>query len=125
MKRKCLTYISLIVLLTGGVTYAINQPSIECQTARDIANLNWDSANTAEKLSSDPFISEIFGGVQSPNWEYRYSKSILELRRVAHLYKLSAIKRTLENEECFSQTEIKNAQVQAKVQKSFEAYFAE
>lgn len=125
MRRKYFIYISLVLILAGGITYAISLPSIECQSARDIANENWNSANSAEQLSSDPFISEIFGGVQSPDWEYRYSKSLLELRRVAHLYKVSATKKTLENQECFSETEIKNAQVQAQVQKSYESYFAD
>jgi|688.fasta_scaffold762393_1 hypothetical protein len=125
MRRKYLIYISLVLTLAGGITYAISQPSIKCQSAREIANGSWNSADTAEQLTSDLFISEIFGGVQSPDWEYRYSKSLLELRRVAHLYKVYAIKWTLENQECFSETEIKNAQIQAQVQKSFEAYFAE
>ena len=125
MRRRIYAFLSVTALLAVGITYAINQPSLECRSQKDLAKWDWDRASTAESLGTDPYLSAVFGDIQNPDSELKYKKSLYELRRIAHLYKISASKRILENQECFSETEIKNAQVQAQVQKSYEAYFAE
>jgi hypothetical protein len=125
MRRRISIFLSVTALLAIGIIYAVNEPSFECESQKDIANRDWDRASTAKSLSTDTYLRNIYADFQNPDSELKYKKSLLELRRIEHLYKMSASKRTLENQECFSETEIKNAQVEAKVQKSLEGYFAE
>ena len=114
-----------MALLAGAIAYTANQPSLECQSSKDVANRHWEKANTAINLSTDSGLRGVYGDFQNPDSELRYKKSLYELRRVEHLYKLSASKITLENQECFAKTEIIKARVELEVQKSFEGYFAE
>ena len=125
MRRKSLLIFGVITLLAGGIAYAINQPTPECQSSRDVADEQWERAKTANHLSTDMYLRNIYGDVQNPDSELKYKKSLYELRRVEHLYKLSASKITLENLGCFSENEVRNAQVESETQKSFEGYFAE
>ena len=125
MRRRVYIYFSVTTVLAVGITYAFNQPSLECKSLKEVVKADWDSASTANSLSTNQFLSGLFGDLQNPDSELKYNKSLYELRRIEHLYKISASKRTLENRGCFSETEISNAQVEAKVQESFEGYFAE
>jgi len=125
MRRKSVLIFSAMALLAGAITYTANQPSLECQSSKDVANRHWDRANIANNLSTDLGLRGVYGDFQNPDSELRYKKSLYELRRVEHLYKLSASKITLENQECFTKTEIIKARVELEVQKSFEGYFAE
>ena len=125
MRHRVYIFIGVIATLAVGIIYDINQPSLECKSLKEVVKADWDSASTANSLSTNQFLSDLFGDLQSPDSELKYNKSLYELRRIEHLYKMSASKRTLENRGCFSETEISNARVEAKVQESFEGYFAE
>jgi hypothetical protein len=124
MERKNIAFLSLIIVIVGGVIYAINQPSFECKSVKNVAEWHWDRAETANSLSTEPFLSSIFGDIQNTDVELKYKKSIYELRRIEHLYKISASNLTLENPECFSRAEIIKATTTLQTQKSFEEYFA-
>ena len=124
MQRKYLLLIGVMALLIGGFIYSLNQPSLECRSSRVVTNEQWGRANTAESLSTEIYLRNIYGDFQNQDSELKYQKSLYELRKIVHLYKISASKRTLKNQECFSDTEITNAQRELKVQKSFEDYFA-
>jgi hypothetical protein len=125
VRHRVYIFISITAILAVGVIYDINQPSLECKSLKVVVKADWDSASTANSLSTNQFLSGLFGDLQNPESELKYNKSLYELQRIEHLYKISASKRTLENRGCFSETEISNAQVEAKVQESFEGYFAE
>ena len=125
MKSRVFIFLSVIALFAVGMTYAVNQPSVECESQKEVAKWDWYRASTAESLANDQYLSAVFGDIQNPDSELKYEKSLYELRRIAHLSKISASKRTLENQECFSENEISNAQVESEVQKSFVGYFAE
>ena len=125
MRRRVYIFLSVTALIAVGITYDINNPNFECESKKDIAKWDWARASTAKSLSTDIYLRNKFGDFQNPDAELKYKKSLNELRRIEHLYKIAASKRTLENQECFSETEIKNAQVEEKVQKSLEGYFAE
>jgi hypothetical protein len=125
MRSRVFIFLGVIALFAVGMTYAVNQPSVECESQKEVAKLDWDRARSAESLANDQYLSAVFGDIQNPDSELKYEKSLYELRRIAHLYKISASKRTLENQECFSENEISNAQVELEVQKSFVGYFAE
>lgn len=124
MRRRFFIFFSVTTLLAVGITYAINQPSLECVSQKDVAKLDWVKASTAKSLSTDIYLRNIYGDFQNLDSDLKYKKSLYELKRIEHLYKISASKRTLENQECFSDTEINNAQKELKTQKSFEEYFA-
>lgn len=125
MRNRVYIFISATAILAVGITYYINRPSLECNSLIEVVKSDWHSASTANSLSTNQFFSDLFGDLQNPDSKLKYNKSLYELRRIEHLYKISASKRTLENRECFSETEISNALVEVKVQKSFEGYFAE
>jgi hypothetical protein len=124
MKSKVFIFLSVIALFAVGLTYAVNQPSVECESQKELAKWDWYRATSAESLANDQYLSALFGDIQNPDSELKYKNSLYELRRIAHLSKISASKRTLENQECFSENEISNAQVESEVQKSFVGYFA-
>ena len=123
MRIRFFILFSVTTLLAVGITYAISQPSLECVSQKDVAKSDWDKASTAKSLSTDIYLRNIYGDFQNSDSELKYEKSLYELRKIEHLATISASKRTLENQECFSDTEITNAQRELKVQKSFEEYF--
>jgi hypothetical protein len=125
VRRKALLFFGLTTFLAGGITYAVNQPSLECKSIKEITDWHWDRAETANSLSTETYLSSIFGDIQNPDIELKYRKSIYELRRIEHLYKIAASKNTLENQECFSDSETIKAKIELETQKSLQGYFAE
>ena len=125
MKKKVLIITVTVALLTAAIAYTVNQPSENCKASKNAANNHWKKADTANSLLSDYGLRGIYGDSKSTDAELKHSKSLYELRRVEHLYKLSASKITLDNQECFSKTEIIKARVELDTQKSFEGYFSE
>ena len=123
MKKKVLTV--TLALLIAAIAYTVSQPSENCEASKNAANNHWKKAETANSLFSDYGLRGIYGDSKNTDAELKHSKSLYELRRVEHLYKLSASKITLENQGCFSKTEIIKARVELDTQKSFEGYFSE
>lgn len=116
-RRYSVAIVSVVVVISLG--YWVNQqPSFDCKVNRDVARYELIDADTLERLSKNTYGSGIYGDFNQE--EVKYKKTSTDLFLISQAYRLKASNLIIENQNCFTELEISEANKVIKFQKYLE-----
>ena len=116
-RRYSVAIVSTVVVISWG--YWVNQqPSIDCKVNKDVARYALIDADTLKRLSENVYGSGIYGDFYQE--EIKYKKADTDLFLISEAYRLKASNLIIENQKCFTELEISEANKVIKFQKYLE-----